>query len=300
MKKQEDIVKHILGNDFFESLQKTEIFKRNTNTVLSSEEIAHAYRIVPKVVLKFLIENLKPMVIGELKHISLKPLGIDGELLVNKHANDVYSGDITEGYEKVYDYQFRSICGIGILLLSSFELYDVDNIQDNNQHVEKPFDYSKIDAIIEDKMYRNMMINEVVEKKISEREAIDRLVTKRLAEMFSKPEEPQIILLEEVTVSSEQSMAKKSTLKDFLEKKKKKRDQDIPFLKHEISCEDCGSVLYKKEAEVIKGCICFGFGPQDDKSLIKIQKNESNVTLKFNKNWDEEDISKMIFTIKKG
>src|ERR1017187_5733847 len=114
-------VEKILGDDFFESLQKTEIYKQQTRTNLDSEEIAIAYKIVPKIVLNFLVEHLKPMMIGHNKEISLLPLGINGTLLVNKQSKDVYSGDITSEGRRVFEYQYRSIPGIGIILLTTFE-----------------------------------------------------------------------------------------------------------------------------------------------------------------------------------
>jgi hypothetical protein len=295
-------VEKILGNDFFESLQKTEIFKPQTRTNLDSEEISIAYKIVPKIVLNFLIENLKPMAIGHNKTISLLPIGITGDLLVNKLSKDVYSGDITSEGKRVYEYQYRSIPGIGIILLTTFEMYDLQLDAPNHEFFEEEKQeikpeinhFAHIEEAIEERLKLNKLISEVVDKRISEKEAIERLVNNKLAEIFLKVSE----VVEEKEEKAEEIKVEKPSIKDFLDRKAKKHS--LEFLKSDINCPDCGVNLYKKESEIIKGCICYGFGPEEKGADIKVCKNEDKISLRFNKSWDDESIQKLIKTIKKG
>lgn len=287
-------VNKILGDDFFESLQKTEIYKPQTRTNLDSEEIAIAYKIVPKIVLNFLIENLKPMMIGHVKNINLAPIGIVGDLLVNKQSKDVYSGEITSEGRRVYEYQYRSIPGIGIILLTTFEMYDLKlGLEEHKEdkHEEEISAFSHIDELIEERLKLNKLISEVVEKKISEKEAMERLVTAKLAEVFLKASE---------VIEIKEEKMEKPSIKDFLEKKAKKREHSLQFLKNDIECPDCGVSLYKKEDNIIRACICYGFGPEEKGATVQICKKEEKVSLKFSKKWDSENIEKLINTVKKG
>lgn len=292
-------VEKILGDDFFDNLQKTEIYKERTKTNLDSEEIAIAYKIVPRAVLKFLTDNLKSLAVGQNLALNLLPIGINGQLLVNKLSTDVYSGDITAEGRRVYDYQYRSIPGIGIILLTTFEMYDFKEIEEKEEKVEvsheQEFDYfTHINEIIEEKLKLNKLISEVVDRKLSEKEALDRLVTSKLAEIFLQPK------VEPVMEVKEEFKMEKPSIRDFLKRKAEKREQNVHFLKSDINCPDCGTKLYKKEEEVIKGCICYGFGPEEDAREVKICKNEKDINLKFNGDWDKDSINKLVSLIRKG
>jgi hypothetical protein len=299
MDKNSKWVNKILGEGFFEELQKTEMFKPQTRTNLDTEEIAIAYKIVPKLVLNFLIENLKPMAIGHNKTISLLPIGINGDLLVNKLSKDVYSGDINSEGKRVYDYQYRSIPGIGIILLSTFEMYDLQLEAPKNEIAEiKPEinHFSYVDEAIEERIRLNKLISEVIDKKVSEKEAVERLVNNKLAEIFLKVAD--VVEEREIIEEKVEEKVEKPSIKDFLNRKTKQHS--LEFLKSDISCTDCGVNLYKNENDFITGCICYGFGPEDKKATVKICKSEDKISLKFNKSWGNDEIEKLLKTVKKG
>src|SRR5579859_4399719 len=99
-------IEKVLGEDFFESLQKVELWKPGTKTTVDHEELRTALQIVPRTIMAMLIKELTPMEIGETKEM---PLFIAGEarMRVTKHERDVYSGEIEEGSRKVVDFKYR-------------------------------------------------------------------------------------------------------------------------------------------------------------------------------------------------
>lgn len=61
-----------LGNDFFEVLAKTELYKPNANVAIDIEDIRIGLKVVPRVVMSLLIRELSPMKMGESKEVDRK------------------------------------------------------------------------------------------------------------------------------------------------------------------------------------------------------------------------------------
>ena len=92
----------------------------------------------------------------------------------------------------------------------------------------------------------------------------------------------------------------KPSIKSFLQKKTQQREHSLQVFKHDIECPDCGVKLYKKEEDSIRACICYGYGPEEKSAVVQICKSEDKISLKFNKSWEQENIEKLINTVKKG
>jgi ribosomal protein L37AE/L43A len=91
---------------------------------------------------------------------------------------------------------------------------------------------------------------------------------------------------------------KKGKLKEFLDSKEKKRQEEFELDKSEdLSCPDCRSTIYKSENKNIKLCVCYG--PHMHKE-IKIKKGENGrVSLKFPKSFDIENVEMLLDTLKR-
>src|SRR5271166_3411296 len=117
-------LKKTLGEDFFESLQKVELWKPGTKSTIDHEELRTALQIVPRTVIALLIKELAPMRIGETKEIKL-PVAENALLRATKYERDVYSGEIEDDNKKIVEFKLRALPGVGLVIMSAFELYDM-------------------------------------------------------------------------------------------------------------------------------------------------------------------------------
>lgn len=293
-----EIIESILGDDFFQELSKSEIsgglYKPETNTALDPEEIRIALKIVPRAVLSFLITNLKHKEKGEVTKLDL-PFALNATLEAHKLGSDNYSGEIVKDGKRCCTFKHRSLPGIGLLILSTFELYDISDL---DKKPEPEMDAAhKIQTMIDQRLQLMKLIQDVVDKRITERAAIDRLIKEKLTEHVLSVQEQDSEKEEEVEKEGP-VMTKKSKLKEFLDAREKKRQESVDMDKSEIHCPDCDSLLYKNEDKnEIKLCICYG---DSMNKAIKFSKAEDGkVNFKFPKSFDIENIEMLLDAIKK-
>jgi len=123
MNKSEKFLQSAMGKEAYESLLKHDIYKLNTNTAVSEKELFDALQVVPAAILAFLKKELLPMKEGEGKVINL-PMD-DAHMDVTKNGMDVYSGSIYQYGKFLAQFKFRPLPSVGLVLLTTFELYDV-------------------------------------------------------------------------------------------------------------------------------------------------------------------------------
>ena len=253
MNKYVQIIKNILGEDFFEELKKAEIgsgiFKPDTKTALDPSEIKIALQIVPKTILSFLIFNLKHLDKGA--NIDLALPFADATLHVNKISNDVYTGDIVSKGKRITEFKYRSLPGIGLILMSTFELYDMADLDKIRNEKVEDSKIDKLQDIIDERLRLGALVRSVVDQRITERDAIQQLVNERLSEQVEyeyDDEDQEDEILEESLHSEEEdnveildsskedimdAQAKKSKLKEFLDSREKKRQEKVELDKSE-------------------------------------------------------------------
>lgn len=315
-------LKKTLGDDFFESLQKFELWKPGTRTTIDHEELRTALKIVPRTIMALLIKELAPMNLGETKEIGLPVLN-GGMVRVTKHERDVYSGEILQENKMIVDFKYRAIPGVGLVIMSAFELYNVDSLQ-KPASVEVDDGLSeKIQRIVNDRMQLHDLIGKVVDKKIMEKDAIEKLVLARLTEALehdkvkkdiseltqisqtSAPMDDQyfrgmangMIVADSVVNKTEpkfvEAPKKSRPLKDFLEgrtKKNKKGEFEVKLTKGEnVHCPDCGKNIF--DGQIFAGCICLG---DDMEKKLFIRKTEEGIKVRFSKGWDSENIEMLL------
>lgn len=316
----DSFLKKALGADFFQSLEKVELWKMGTKTVVDHEEIKTALQIVPRTLMSFLISNLQPMLVGETKEIALPIKHGDHPILrVSKHEKDVYSGELedsTEKYtdKKVAEFKYRSIPGIGLVIMSTFELYDVDELDQEPKHDIPQETVAMVQKMIDERLALHDLIGKVVDKKMTHRDAIQSLVLAKLSDQMPKKEvgmhnrwvedDPKTSIKVNVNVSPEIKVEQKvkikkvSPLKGFLEdrqKKLKKNEYAITMTKGEdVSCPDCGQHIFK--SEVFSGCICFG---DDMDKKVYLAKTENGMKVRFGKGWDPENMEMLLEVLRR-
>ena len=295
--KDAKIVKSILGEDVFEELKKSAIYKPETKTAVQPEEIRVALEIVPRSVLSFLFANLKHKEVNEVVDLDL-PWALNAKMHVNKLGADNYNGEIVKDGNKMYEFQHRSLPSIGLILLSVFELYDLDML---NEIKEKPAEpvvqdrIEKLQSLIDERLMLHNLIKDVVDKRLSEREAIGRLIKEKLSEHVATASEEKA---EEPKEEENMEIDKKSKLRQFLENREKKRQESVEMDKSEsIKCPDCKTVIHKKESNEIIPCVCYG---EFMNKSIKIAKTtDGKVKIKFPKSFDIDNIEMLLEAIKK-
>lgn len=333
MSKADFFLKKTLGEDFLESLEKFELWKPGTKSVLDHEEIRTALQIVPRTVMALLIRELSPMEIGETKEIDLFGDG-SARMTATKHERDVYSGQIDEDNRKISEFKFRSLPGIGLVIMSAFELYDMENlintaspgvpsavneIQEPRETVvaspspSNPLEelQSKVQCMIDERLMLHDLIGKVVDKKIMEKEAVQKMVLVKLTEAITMVNQRVGMVEAHAKVASLHAGAsrqiatkametalkdkKKRPLNEFLEKKKKNKEFSIQLTKGEqVSCPDCRKNIF--DGSVFSGCICLG-ADMDKKLFIK--KSEDGIKVRFSKSWDPENIEMLLEVLQK-
>lgn len=301
----EYFLKKTLGEDFMESLAKVELWKPGTKSTIDHEEIKTALQIVPRTILALLIRELAPLKIGDNHKVHL-PVPGGAVLNVTKHERDVYSGDIIQGEKQIVDFKLRALPGVGLIIMSAFELYDMEELVQNSSIDGQKDDISeKVQKLIDERLALHDLIGKVVDKKIMEREAIHQLVLRKLTEMMDKPkevekEEPKqaSALKEPVQVPSNvlvKQEKKKRPLEEFLQKKKKKNEYSVVMAKGEqVDCPDCGKNIF--DGKLFSGCICLG---DDMERKVFIKKEQDGIKVRFSKGWDEENIEMLLEVLRK-
>jgi hypothetical protein len=194
-----------LGKDFFESLSKSEIWKPGTKSVNDLEDMKIGLQIVPRTTISLLIRELGPMKVGDNKRISILLGGSNGDATINvtKHERDVYSGDIEQAGNKLTEFKFRSLPGIGLVIMSTFELYNMENLINAPQYqVPTPPPTStmqsgaidphaaldaghQVQRMIDERIALHELIGQVVEKKMAQKDAIVQLMLTKLSDELS-------------------------------------------------------------------------------------------------------------------
>jgi len=284
-KKHIDLVKSILGDDIFEELEKSAIHKLNTNTAVEPEEIKVALQIVPRSVLSYLFQELKYKPTGDVCELDL-PFA-PAKVLINKRGPDNYSGEIIKEGERVLRFENRSLPSIGLLLLTTFELYDLSLLDEIKKNPAPKNEVDKLQDIIDQRLSMTRMVQEVVDRKLSAREAIDRLIKEKLSHhmMFAIKEEEHNPVEE-----------KKSKLRQFLENKESRRQEHIDLDKKEVNCPDCSSTLYKGD-KFIKLCLCYG--EYLNKEIKILKKEDGRIQLKFPKKFNIDNVEMLLDALKK-
>ncbi len=289
-----------LGEDFFESLTKFELWKPGTRTTVDHEEIKTALMIVPRTIMALLIRELTPMQIGETKEISLAVNAGKSMVRLTKHERDVYSGEVLEDNKMIVDFKYRSIPGIGLVIMSAFELYDTEKLAEEHKQTPAEDITKKVQHLIDERIALHDLIGRVVDKKIEERDAIKQLLMAKISEALPVKEEivpgsgkfmtPNDL---KETSMNKSSAKKESPLKGFLDQRKKKYSPpefNIQMAKGEhVNCPDCKKNIF--DGQMFSGCICLG---DDMDKKIYIKKTEDGVKMRFGRGWDPENIEMLL------
>jgi hypothetical protein len=287
--KRLNFINACLGDDFLQDMKKAELYKPNSNVTVDPKDAWIAYQIVPRTILSWLINNLKPLNVGQ--NFKSDIPGVDGRLELTKVDRDVYSGQIygSSDNKKLYELQYRSLPAIGLCILTTFELYENPSL--TPEAVQAPIavpeesEVFKLQKLIEERLQLRFLVGQVVEQKLNEKEAMEKFFMAKIAHHYTPFTSHEI---------EDDSQSKKVKLLQFLESRKNRHEVQIEK-KEDMDCNSCGSQIYKSGDSSIKCCVCYG---ESFNKEIKFAKNESGIKFKFPKGFSAENIELILDTIK--
>ncbi len=279
--KSSKLIKSMLGEDFFEVLEKSNVFKPASQTATNVDDMRIGINIVPRAVMSYLISNLSDMEVDSNKELEL-PFAEDCHMHIVKKDSDVFNGYLYSKGKKINEFEHRSIPGLGLLLMTVLELYDVEEMKDSREEEKKNFDVEKLQNMIDERLQLHSLINRVVDEKIAQRDAIEALIKEKISQAISIESDEEVV------------ETKSDKLKNYIEQTKK-RQEEIHIEKSEgFHCHDCGADIYGG-GKLLTLCICYG---QDWNKEIKITKHENGIKMKFPKSMDSENIEMLLNTLR--
>jgi hypothetical protein len=122
MNSSKELLKAIVGKDGLETLEKA-IFKKRTNAVIDPLEYYLPLLVVPRAILSWLIQNIKPMKIDELKTLEF-PNNPDIKIEIQKQDVDQYRAEFVEKGRVIHSFEKQSLPAVSGHLMTVGELYD--------------------------------------------------------------------------------------------------------------------------------------------------------------------------------
>jgi hypothetical protein len=299
-KNAEVFLKKTLGEDFLESLGKSEIFQPNSKAALDTSDLFQGLQIVPRALLNLLVQELSPMQTDDNKEVKI-PGKEDTTVMVTRHGRDDFSGQVIQNNVKIYDFLHRSIPGLGLVLLSVLELYNIDEL---TEKAPEPSKEIEINRIIDERMSLHSLVNKVVDGKMMHRDAVQQLFMAKLNQLQSEHkqsvEDRKEIVAPKPTPEDEPAHVavitlapKKRPLSEFVESRKKKlakKEFSIEMAKSETrNCPDCNGEIFNGSG--ISSCMCYG---SDMGKKVFLKKTEDGIKVSFPASWSAENIQMLL------
>jgi hypothetical protein len=212
------------------------------------------------------------------------------QMHVTRVTSDVYHGELYRSGKVLYRFKYRPIPGIGLILLTTFELYDMDDLHDDKMKEQDKVSY--LTSMIEERIALRNLIGQVVEERIAHRDAVDQLIKLRMNTEMRKEavDRPRSSTDEEARASQDSGK-----LRDFLDKRSKKIEKREGYTVHlakgeNVSCPDCKQSIF--DGVKMTGCVCFG---SDMGRKIFLKKSEGgNMIVKFSNGWEPENVEMLL------
>lgn len=336
--KSDIFIQNTLGEGFMEALEKVELWKPGTRTTIDHEEIKTALQIVPRIVISLLIRELSPMQLGENKAVPLF-FGSGALMRVTKHERDVYSGEIEQDGKIIVDFKMRSMPGVGLVIMSAFELYDMDN--ELNSEIEPaaqqampnphPVALEQVQRMIDERLAMRDLVEKVIENKLQHRDAVQALILAKLTEdLQSKKAKDQIVELAKISevttpepieyhrgITNGLKMAESIVTgqePEFLEptenKAKKMPLKDfLESRKSKLKKNEFNVKLLKTDTVDCPDCGQNIFKNEvisgciclgdDREGKIFLKKSEDGIKIRFSKQWDPENIELLLEALRR-
>lgn len=133
MKKTKLLLKSLVGESGMERLEKA-IFRRGTQNVADPLELYLPLLVVPRTILSWLAQNIKPLKVGEYKELEF-PGQEDIKILVEKQNTDTYRGEFRKDGKVIHTFDKQTLPSIGGHFMTVGEVYDF-NSEDKKENYD--------------------------------------------------------------------------------------------------------------------------------------------------------------------
>jgi hypothetical protein len=193
MKKSVQILEKFIGRDGYEALHKA-IYKDGSRSVLDPAEFLLPLLVVPRTILSWLVQNIRPLKIGEHKEIKI-PHVKGASLWVQKQDADVYRGELTRDGKVIQTFEKQSLPTVGATIMSAGEQYD-HLLEDKKDETCEPTDklideHERLVGVLKSPSHED----DKKEAKVQEKE-LKEMKVKDIKEESSEPVIRQIMALD--------------------------------------------------------------------------------------------------------
>ena len=120
--RSEQLLKTFLGIEGFEELSKT-MYRRDSKSILSPIDMYLPVLAVPRTILSWLVQNIKPMAINDEK--TIKYPGLENfDIVIRKTGIDAYTAQFMDHGKIVHAFENQTLPAFGGHLMSLTESYD--------------------------------------------------------------------------------------------------------------------------------------------------------------------------------
>lgn len=116
------MLKSLVGDSGVEDLKKA-VFKRGTQAVIDPLEFYFPLMVMPRTILSWLVQNIKPMKPGEHKEVPF-PGRDDIKIYIEKQDVDQYRAEFIQGSKVVHAFEKQSLPAVSAHLMTVGEIYD--------------------------------------------------------------------------------------------------------------------------------------------------------------------------------
>lgn len=147
MNSSEKLLKSMIGSQGYEVLEKA-IFKRGTSAVIDPLEQYLPLIVVPRTILSWLIQTIKPMKRGDSKVVKF-PGRDDITIQFDKQDVDQYRAEFIQGGRIIHSFEKQSLPAASGHMMTVGELYDSFGSEESKSEIPKTQEQPKLDVVKE-------------------------------------------------------------------------------------------------------------------------------------------------------
>lgn len=127
MSKLDAMLNDMMGSKGYETLKKT-VYRKDSDSSLGPLDLYMPLMVLPRTILSWLVQNIKPMKVGDLKEIKF-PGNEKIIIHAQKTGRDSYRAEFVEEGQVIHTFDKQTLPGIGGHLLTVGEMYEDPGVE---------------------------------------------------------------------------------------------------------------------------------------------------------------------------